>query len=61
MNMPAIELGVKAIEDKEYFREITEKIIDIREYSKEEFKKLGFVFGDSMANFIFVTYKEYPA
>lgn len=61
MNMPAIELGVKAIEDKEYFREITEKIIDIREYSKEEFKKLGFVFGDSMANFIFVTHKEYQA
>ena len=61
MNMPAIELGVKAIEDKEYFEKITAKIIATREYAKEEFKKLGFVFGDSKANFIFVSHPRYPA
>lgn len=61
MNMPAIELGVKAIEDKEYFEKTTAKIIDTREYAKEELKKLGFVFGDSKANFIFVSHPKYAA
>lgn len=61
MNTPSILLGVKAIEDREYFEEITAKIIAVREYAKEEFRKLGFVFGDSRANFIFVSHPEYTA
>lgn len=61
MNMPSIELGVKAVEDKEYFEKTTTKIIATREHAKEEFKKLGFVFGDSKTNFIFVSHPNYAA
>lgn len=61
MNMPSLLLGVKAIEDREYFEKTTAKIMATRERAKEEFKKLGFSFGDSKANFIFVTHPEYSA
>ena len=61
MNMPSIVLGVKAIEDRECFEDITARIIATREYTKEEFRKLGFVFGDSRANFLFVTHPKYTA
>lgn len=61
MNLPSIELGVKAVEDREYFEKTTAEIIATREYAKEEFRKLGFVFGDSKANFIFVSHPEYSA
>lgn len=61
MNQTAIELGVKAILDRAYFEECTRKIIDTREWAKEEFRALGFEFEDSMSNFVFVTHKKYPA
>lgn len=61
MNMPSIELGVKVMEDKEYFEKTRARIIAARERAKEEFRKLGFVFGDSKANFIFVSHPDYPA
>ena len=61
MNIPAIELGVKALEDREYFERTRAKIIETREHAKEEFRKLGFVFGDSKTNFIFVSHPDYPA
>lgn len=56
-----IELGTAAIKDKEYFEVTREKIIATREWTKAELKKLGFTFGDSMSNFIFVTHEKYPA
>lgn len=61
MNMTSIVLGVKALEDKEYFEKTTAKIIAARERAKEEFRKLGFQFGDSKSNFIFVTHPKYSA
>ena len=61
MNTPSILLGVKAIEDREYFEDITARIIATREYAKEEFRRLGFRFGDSKANFLFVTHPDYTA
>ena len=61
MDALTIELGTAAIQDKEYFETTREKIIATREWTKEELRKLGFVFGDSMSNFIFVTHKDYPA
>jgi len=61
MNQTSIAMGVKAMEDKGYFLECTKKIIDTREWAKEEFSKLGFVFGDSMSNFLFVTHPRYDA
>jgi len=61
MDALTIELGAAAIEDKEYFQMTRDKIIATREWTKEELKKLGFTFGDSMSNFIFATHKDVAA
>lgn len=61
MNRTALELGVEAVKDEAYFRETLEKIVDTREWTKKELKKLGFSFQDSKANFIFATHKQCPA
>ncbi|MEE1031436.1 MAG: histidinol-phosphate transaminase [Ruminococcus sp.] len=61
MNQPSILLGTAAIEDKEYFEEMVKKVIDTREWTKAELKKLGFSFPDSKANFIFATHESCPA
>jgi len=53
MNTPTILAGVEAINDKEYFETCCKKIVDVREWSKTELKKRGFIFEDSMSNFIF--------
>lgn len=61
MNRPSLEIGVAALEDEAYFRETTDKIIATRERAKKQLTALGFRFGDSKSNFIFVTHPEYPA
>ena len=61
MNRPSICCGVEAVKDDAYFKEITAKIIETREWAKEELLKLGFSFTDSMANFIFATHECVPA
>lgn len=61
MNLPAQLLGAEAVRDEAYFKEITGKIIVTRERVKGELKKLGFVFPDSMANFIFAAHPFIPA
>ena len=61
MNQTALALGVEAIRDKEYFEETRAKIIATREWTKQELRKLGFSFGDSMSNFIFATHATVPA
>lgn len=61
LNQPTICLGAKAMEDEEYFQETLRKIIDTREWAKEELRALGFSFADSKANFIFVKHKYCPA
>ena len=61
MDALTIDLGVAAIEDKEYFETTCKKIIETREWTKQELHKLGFKFGDSKSNFIFATHKEVPA
>lgn len=61
MNQPALEIGVAALEDKEYFEETRQKIVDTRERVKKELRQLGFSFGDSTANFLFVTHPRYTA
>ena len=57
MNQPAIMIGAAVLEDEEYFKEVTEKIIRTREWFKKEMAKLGFSFEDSKSNFLFVTHK----
>lgn len=61
MDALTIELGVAAIEDREYFEMTRNKIIATREWTKSELYKLGFDFGDSKSNFIFATHPEIPA
>lgn len=51
-------IGIASIKDEKYFEGRVKKIIDTREWFKEEMKKLGFSFPDSVANFIFATHKN---
>lgn len=61
MNEPSIIMGKAVLEDEAYFQETRKKIIETREWFKEEMKKLGFSFADSMANFIFASHNAVPA
>ena len=61
MNQPSILLGKASVEDEDYFRRTTAKIIETREWFKKEMSELGFSFPDSRANFIFATHRSVPA
>ena len=61
MNQTALICGVEAVKDREYFQKTIDKIVETREGAKEELRKLGFVFPDSQANFIFAKHPEYDA
>ncbi|MDO5423982.1 MAG: histidinol-phosphate transaminase [Eubacteriales bacterium] len=61
MNQPALHLGAAALKDEAYFQETCGKIIATRERVKEELAALGFTFGDSKANFLFVTHEKIAA
>lgn len=61
LSTPAIKLGIEAVKDNAYFKETIERIIKTREDSKIKLKELGFEFGDSKANFIFVSHPKYSA
>lgn len=61
MNLPSQVIGVEAVKDDVYFKEITGKIIATREWVKKELAELGFTFPDSMANFIFASHESVPA
>lgn len=61
MNQTALALGVEAVRDDAYFKEIVGKIVNTRERVKKELKELGFEFQDSMSNFIFATHPKYDA
>lgn len=61
MNQLTLALGAAAVEDEEYFQQTVHKIINTRERVKKEFQELGFVFGDSQSNFLFVTHPRLSA
>ncbi len=61
MDRVTIEVGAAAVRDVAYFGEITARIIRTREWTKAELAKLGFVFGDSKSNFLFVTHPKVQA
>ncbi|MGN0410985.1 MAG: histidinol-phosphate transaminase [Candidatus Fimousia sp.] len=61
MNQPTIAIGAAVLEDEEYFQETIKKIIDTREWFKEEMRNLGFSFADSKSNFLFVTHETAEA
>ena len=61
MNEPSLRIASAILKDEDYFRECCGKVIKTREWCVEEFKKLGFVFPESSANFVFVTHPKVNA
>ena len=61
MNQTSLVLGAAAVKDREYFERTVHKVVETREWTKEQLRKLGFSFGDSKANFIFATHESCPA
>ncbi len=61
VNMPSQVMGVEAVKDEAYFKQITGKIQQTRERVKGQLKELGFTFPDSKANFIFASHSSVPA
>ena len=61
MNTVTIAMGVEAVKDDAYFQETIKKVIATREWTKEELRRLGFVFQDSRSNFIFASHPDHPA
>lgn len=61
MTRLSVALGAAALEDEAYFRETVTKVIETREWTKKELKRLGFSFRDSQTNFIFATHEIVPA
>lgn len=61
MNQTSIAMGTACILDDAYFKEMVQKVIDTREWTKVELKKLGFSFPDSKSNFIFAAHSSVPA
>ena len=61
MNYPSLVIGRAALADRAYFEETRNKIIATRERVKKELAGLGFTFGDSMANFLFITHEKVAA
>lgn len=61
MNRPSILLGVASIEDEAYFQETNEKIIKTREWFCRQLDRLGFIYPQSSANFVFASHKTIAA
>ena len=53
VNRLTLLAGAAAIDDDKYYKDCCQKIIEVREYTKERLAKMGFTFPDSKANFIF--------
>lgn len=61
MTRLSVALGKAALEDETYFRETVAKVVETREWTKKELKRLGFSFRDSQTNFIFAAHESVPA
>lgn len=61
MTRLSVALGVAALEDETYFQDTVAKVIETREWMKEQLKRLGFSFRDSRTNFIFAAHESVPA
>ena len=59
VNRMTMAAGVGVLADEEYTKENCRKIIENREYTVSEMKRLGFVLTDSKANFIFAMHPAY--
>lgn len=54
MDRVTIALGIAAASDRAYLAETSARIMRTREWTKGQLRALGFVFGDSKSNFLFV-------
>lgn len=61
LNQTSIICGVEAVRDREYFEETVAKIVETRDWTIGELRKLGFECLDSAANFIFAKHPAYDA
>ncbi len=61
MSQAAILCGTEAVKDEAYFQEGIRKIVETREWAKGELRKLGFLFPEAKANFIFARHPKYDA
>lgn len=61
MNCAAIQYGVAAVEDEEYFREKIAEVIETRKWTVSALSELGFKCLPSSSNFLFVTHESIPA
>lgn len=61
LNTLSIKAAAAAIADNEYYNSNIAKIIENREYTLAELKKLGFKCTDSKANFVFASSDKIPA
>ena len=57
----AMNASVEAINDEDYFKETTAKIIKTRDRVTEELRDLGFKVIDSKANFVFISHEKLEA
>lgn len=57
MNMPSLVMGVAAVKNADYFRDTCRRIVRTRERIEPLFKKLGFSFPESSANFVFAKHE----
>lgn len=57
----ALAAGVASVNDKDYFGDTIQAIIQTREQAKKIFESLGFTVLPSAANFLFVHHPEIPA
>ncbi len=58
MNRPAIELGIAALSDEDYFKKTVADVVNTREWTKGELIKRSFTVTDSRTNFLFASPKS---
>lgn len=54
INRLTMAAGIASLEDAEYYKNCNKNTAEVREYTKAELEKRGFVSTDSKANFLFV-------
>ncbi len=59
MNLQTIRMGTAAVEDEDYFRSLTSRIVNTREWFAKELTRLGFEYPQSKTNFIFARHPEH--
>lgn len=57
----AMTAGIAALEDEEYYRGVTRKIIETREWFTAELRKRDFSVPDSSTNFVFASHRHLRA